>query len=158
MGKTKKHQDWKLKKHEYTVEQVVGRLVEMFHERIVAMNLPSDEPSSLLGVLVCGYSAGCDHAEAYQVTLGPGDPVIEQVASTGDFGWVAFAQAEATNRLFYGSNPGLKARLQELVPEESHDALDEALQEQIRQPVFPAMPFPDAIALAKIGSVKISDV
>ncbi|MFT3662549.1 MAG: hypothetical protein QM809_14575 [Gordonia sp. (in: high G+C Gram-positive bacteria)] len=149
MGKTKKYDDWKLKKHKYTVEQVVDRLVDMFHERIGKMDLPADDPNSVLGVLVCGYSAGCDHAEAYQVMLGPGEPSIEKVAATGDFGWIAFAQAVATNRLFYGIDPILMARIEKLVPEDRHEELAEALKEQFRQPVFRAMPFPDAIALAK---------
>lgn len=149
MGKTKEFEDWKLAKHDYTVEDVVNRLVEMFNERIVAMDLPSDNPNSVLGVLVCGYSAGCNHAEAYQVLLGGGEPVIEKVAGTEDFGWVAFAQAEAANRLFFGIDPMLKARLHEIVPADRHEALAEALQEQYKDPVFRAMPFPDAIALAK---------
>lgn len=149
MGKTPRYKDWKLKPKSYTVEQVVNRLVEMFHERIVAMDLPSDNPNSTLGVLVCGYSAGCDHAEAYQVLLNAGEPKIDQVAATDAFGWSAFAQTEAVGRLFHGYSPNLIEALHKLVPQESHEELSEALKGEVRDPVLRAMPFPDAIALAK---------
>jgi len=149
MGKAADYEEWKLNPSAYTVNQVVDRVVEMFHPRIVDMNLPSENPNSTLGVLVCGYSAGCDHAEAYQVLLNSGEPKIDQLATMDAFGWLAFAQADAVNRLFYGYDAHLLEALKKLVPEDAHDQLAETLRAQAREPVLPPMPFPDAIALAK---------
>lgn len=151
MGEDPDHPDWALGE-DYTVEAVAERMVEMFHDELFVTEYPPGTPApSPLGLLVAGYSSGEKQAEAWQITIGdaaqPPQPV--QTIDIPAYGWIAFAQPEATERLFYGIDPALRDALQSVIdPAVWSGQVLPLLQSSQRQPVIPAMPFGDAISLA----------
>lgn len=149
MGLEHDGEDWTLDPADYKMEDVAKRTAAFLQKNLRACY---DEPaSSSLGMLVAGYSAGAKQAETWKFFIqDPNEdpvPVIE--ASEDASGWQCYAQPGAAERLFRGWEFSLARELFEVVPQEHHEAVREVLVGQARQPVIPAMPFPDAIALAK---------
>lgn len=153
MGKDDAYSDWDLDAGSYTVESVAERVIEMFYDELFITQYGSDPQPQVgaLGFLVAGYSAGVKQPEAWLVHVdGSGVRPVPSLAASYDVaGWVAFAQPEASNRLFNGFDPNLGVALEaELEP--SQWAKAEGVMSGFRRtPVEPAMPFADAIALAK---------
>ena len=103
-------------------------------------------------MLVAGYSANASQSEAWLLLLdGKADnpPPPMEAASHDAAGWIAYAQPRAADRLFKGFDLELLNALTQALPEEHHETVRNVLQEQVLQPVFAPMPFPDAIALAR---------
>jgi hypothetical protein len=150
MGKVPEYLDWKLG-DEYTIEQVAQRLVEMFHAELYAPESSGNDSPPVLGMFVAGYSAHARQAEGWLVTLDSATTApLPQLAIPFDAaGWIAYAQPEATTRLFNGFDPQLLQQLAQSLPPESQGGLQEAADAAKRMPVVPAMPFMDAISLAK---------
>src|SRR5690606_31354618 len=72
-----------------------------------------------------------------------------QFMGPDDYGWMTFAQPEATERLFHGIDPDLLGGLMQVIPQDLWD--DKVLPmvvEAQRNPVVPGMPLADAISLA----------
>ncbi len=134
----------------YTVREVAERASAMLQERI---NLLEDGgQGGELGLLVAGYGSGSDKSEAWLLVLenkqdDPPAPVC--VAEPDAFGWIAYAQPIATQRLFNGIDPIMHGQLLQVLPEEHHEVVKDVLDAHQMQPAVPAMPFPDAIGLAK---------
>ena len=156
MGLEPDYDGWKLDEDSHTVKGVAERLAELFHEGLAEVNeklvaAGQDElPDSCLGMLVAGYSAGEAQAEAWLLVLdGKADdpPSPTLVAEPNQAGWLAYGQPNALYRLFYGYDQDLLTGLQGLLP--AHLPVEKLLQDQMRSPIFEAMPFPDAIALAR---------
>jgi hypothetical protein len=148
MGKDPAHPDWALV-DDFTVEDVANRMVELIYDEIIT----TVGLASPLGFLVGGYSDKAAQAEAWLVPFD--DPRTRpqpvQVAAPDTAGWVAFAQPEATVRLTAGYDP---AALDLLVQAGLLDAARvpdavAALKVLDRQVALPAMPFADAIGLAR---------
>lgn len=142
--------DWKLDKHNYSIEQVARRLAEMFHDLLGehAEHLPKN----CLGMMVAGYSANASQPEAWVLTLdGKGDaaPQPQLVAGSDAVGYIAYAQPRAADRLFRGFDDQLVTAVKSAVPTEHHQSIDDALVAQALTPVIAPMPFPDAIDFAK---------
>jgi hypothetical protein len=152
MGQDPEHADWELP-DDWTVKQVAERVVEMFYDELFLTEFPdeADPPVSPLGLLVAGYSTGERQAEAWQLTLLKANdrPTLVQTVTIADYGWMSFAQPEATERLFYGIDPSLYSQLKSTLDGQAWASIEPILQSAWRMPVASAMPFPDAIDLAK---------
>ncbi|WP_114719182.1 hypothetical protein [Rhodococcus sp. AG1013] len=149
MGEDPRYPDWKLDSGNYTVEKVASMTAQMLHDRLCRHF--QEQPASPVGMLVAGYSSDNSHPEAWVFYVQGLDtpPAPELVADAESSGWLAYAQPSATDRLFKGYDSRLLAELLEALPEEHHAAVITTVRNQAQQPVMPAMPFPDAIALAK---------
>lgn len=150
MGKDPGHLDWKLTEG-YTVQDVANRLVEMFYDELWVSNFPdvSGQPPAL-GMLVSGYSGNSAHGEAWEIVIdGSGRPVPELIIGENSFGWKAFAQPQATDRLFGGIDPDLAGQLHAALGPD-YQKISHLIAAAARQPAQPAMPFGDAIALAQV--------
>lgn len=150
MGQEAEFDDWELDKGSYTVEGVAKRVAEIFHTKL--SEAPGVLPENCLGLLVCGYSGNASQSEAWVLFLDgnaedPPAPIL--VASPDDVGWLAWGQPQALHRLFHGHDGALRKALIDELPKSQHKALEAVLGAQGLQPVFAAMPFPDAIELAK---------
>lgn len=141
--------DWKLE-HDYTVEAVAERLVEMMFDELYAPLYAGQTPGSL-GFLVAGYSGHAEHCEAWLVILDDPAvrPVPQLVAADDNSGWVAYAQPAAAQRLFNGYDENLMAAIGPLVPAAQKPALTAACDSAQRLAVVGSMPFQDAINFAK---------
>jgi len=148
MGRDPDYLDWVLE-DTYTIEGVATRLTEMFHD-LFATEF-QQPPPSILGMLVVGYSSGSKQSEVWLVTLEDPAvrPVPQLVAGVDQAGWQAYAQPEATLRLFEGFDPALPGIVARLHGDDERSKLQEVLSLLHREPAQPSMPFPDAIALAK---------
>ena len=142
--------DWKLDKHNYSIEQVARQLAEMFHELL--SEYADQLPERCLGMLVAGYSAGASQPEAWLLTLDGKDnapPEPQLIAGSDAVGYIAYAQPRAADRLFRGFDDQLVMAVKSAVPAEHHQSIDDALVDQALTPVIAPMPFPDAIDFAK---------
>lgn len=149
MGRDPGHADWELK-DDYTVEGVAERVAEMFCEH--QHQTGDTDWGGQLGYVVAGYSAGSDQPEVWKLEFQgacdkPPQPTLEQ--STDQHGYRAYAQPFAVERLFQGYDQRLRETLRQAVPAAQHPVLDAMLQDHHQAPVHVAMPFPDAIGLAK---------
>ena len=153
MGHDSAHR-WKLGGN-YTIEAVANRLIDMVYDELYEPTLRGQAVGSehILGFLVAGYSAGESDSEAWLVQLE--DPAVRPTpvlqAPRHESGWMTFAQPEATSRLFKGHDPNiLDALTLDLTPAELAKVkvvLDRGDME--RTPMIAAMPFADAISLAR---------
>ncbi|QRE79174.1 hypothetical protein F1734_02130 [Rhodococcus ruber] len=149
MGRSSHYPDWELNLGSYTIKEIAERASEMF--AIAAADAGMTEYQGELGYLVCGISSDCDQAEAWLLRF-QGDtlqPEPERVLSDGEYGFRAYAQPSAVNRLFNGYDDRLRAILMQAVGPENTTALEGILAQQHLDPVQPGMPIPDAISLAR---------
>lgn len=150
MGRDASRPEWSLSEDSYTVEQVAGLAAKMFCESMKQTGETS-WPGQL-GYLIAGFSATCDQPEAWLLEF-EGDvsvpPVPRLVAATDRWGYEAYAQPDAVDRLFRGYDQSLLAQLLQITPSAHHADMITLLNGHHRVPLTPAMPFPDAIALAK---------
>jgi hypothetical protein len=151
MGHDARHADWALDHDAYTVEEVANRLAELVFDELDARSAVS--PSSPLGLLVAGYSAGERASEAWLIegnTTGV-VPVASMQAGKDAAGWFAYAQGEAVARLIKGFDPRVVSVLSaELDNTTFHNVMNKisglGLEEMF---AVPPMPFADAIKLAQ---------
>lgn len=151
MGNDSAHKDWSLDGRKYTVQAVAERLVDMFYDELWMANFPdpANQPGAL-GMLVAGYSADSPHGEAWEVVIdGSGRPTPQLLIGQDAFGWKAFAQPQATERLFSGIDPDLVRALQQELGADFQKIVPH-LQAAARQPAQAPMPFGDAISLAQV--------
>jgi hypothetical protein len=149
MGRDPTHQGWELNET-YTIESVAERVSEMFCESLQQTGL-SSWPGQL-GYLVAGYSSGSDQPEVWKLEFQGSckeSPTPTPEQSTGQYGYRAYAQPDAIDRLFQGYDEQLKGALLQAADPASRGALEALLQQQHQMPLHVAMPFPDAIALAR---------
>lgn len=149
MGRDEDHQDWQLDEN-YTIEEVANRVAEMFCDLMQQTGLAS-WPGQL-GYLVAGYSSGSDQPEVWKLEFQgtckkPPTPTLEQ--STDQYGYRAYAQPDAVDRIFKGYDQQLKAKILAATDPASQPAAEALLEQSHQMPVHVAMPLPDAIALAK---------
>jgi hypothetical protein len=149
MGRDAAHQDWELDDN-YTIEGVAIRVSEMFCQSLQQTGLNS-WPGQL-GYLVAGYSSGADQPEVWKLEFQgncaqPPAPLLEQ--STDQYGYRAYAQPDAVERLFQGYDQQLKGALLQATDPANHATVEALLQQHHQTPVHVGMPLPDAIALAK---------
>jgi hypothetical protein len=149
MGRDPDHEDWELDDN-YTIENVAMRVAEMFCEH--QQQTGQTTWQGQLGYIVAGYSAGSDQPEVWKLEFqgacaSPPTPTLEQ--STGQHGFRAYAQPDAVDRLFDGYDKQLKGALLAAIDSANHPDLIQLLENHHKAPVHVAMPFPDAIALAK---------
>ncbi len=133
----------------YTVEEVAHKTRDWFHDLFAAdFDGPAPAP---LGLLVTGYSAGSKDSEGWLISLRDSNvkPEPQQVIRPDESGYIAYAQPEASDRLFGGIDRSLAAKLLALVPPERRNEAIGLVEEYERSAVLAAMPFPDAIAFAK---------
>jgi hypothetical protein len=141
----------------FTVEDVAGRTSRAFAQAASDAGIKKLEGE--LGYLVVGISSDRAQAEAwllrfYDKTL---EPTPEQVISDNDYGFRAYAQPEAVNRLFNGYDDALAEMLviagtqqgKGMTRQQAEQQIGAALAQFRRDPVPPGMPLPDAIALAR---------
>lgn len=154
MGADSTHADWALQ-DDYTIRGVAERLRDFMFDELYAPQVSSgQQPPSFLGLLVAGYQE--DPGQGYHSeiwTLGIEDPTtrpMPQLEAGGvQVGWVTYAIQQAVMRLFNGFDPDLPAALHGVTDPGEHVAINQVLDSFRRQPVPPAMPFADAIALAR---------
>ncbi|OIN77969.1 hypothetical protein [Mycobacterium malmoense] len=149
MGRDPLNPHWELDEN-YTIEGVANRVADMFCQALKQTGITS-WPGQL-GYLVAGYSAGSDQPEVWKLEFQgscskPPDPKLEQ--STDQYGYRAYAQPDAIDRLFQGYDGRLKGALLAVTDPANHSAVEALLQQQHRMPLHVAMPLPDAIGLAK---------
>jgi hypothetical protein len=153
MGGDEDHLDWKLEDDTWTIESITERLVEMFYDELFLTEFPDAQhpPPGPLGMLVVGYSPGQRQAEGWQVFIETpiARPVPKQIIDIPGYGWVAFAQPEATERLFYGIDQVLVRQIEAAVDAAAWTAIQPLLLSAQRSPVLSSMPFADAIGLAR---------
>lgn len=155
MGDDPDFPDWKLG-DTWTVEDIASRVVELFYDDLFKTEFPDPNqplPAGLeLGLLVVGYSSGERQSEAWQVTITSASaaPTPVKIIDIPEHGWIAFAQPEATPRLFTGIDPVLAQQIQATVDPAEWAKIAPLIQQQQRQPAPPMMPFADAIGLARL--------
>ncbi len=140
--------DWELDADDYTIEAVADRLAEfigpMFDNE---ESFRGGNPPGPLGFLVAGYSSGSHRAEARRIEFRHQEsPQVWEFAGEDDFGWAAFAQPSATERLFNGIEDQL---VDDLAGDLAPVRIDILKQKYLRQPAVPAMPFADTLDLAR---------
>lgn len=152
MGRDGAHSDWELD-DSFTVQAVGERLIDMVWGELYSHEFAGQSPAPLLGFVVAGYSAGSMQAEAWMVQMDdPGTrPSLDLAAGQDVSGWMAYAQPEAAFRLLKGFDPQLMAVLSQHLGPTELAQVDAVLASQIleRPVVIPAMPFADALGLAK---------
>lgn len=156
-GKAKDYEDWKLKRHDYTMQEVVDRFKEFFwdehYEPFATAAKARGEDTPLLGLIVGGYGADEDQPELYEFQLTPAGcagptPVLED--DTGASWW---AQGEAIYRLLKGVSgftPQALLNLGHAADEAAAIKMAEDVAGQVNvQIVAAAMPIQDAVDLAE---------
>jgi hypothetical protein len=151
MGKDPDHPNWEIQAN-YTVESVVDRMVDLLHDELYSVAFAQQQaPFPELGMMVVGYSHGERQAEGWTVVFK--DPATRPIASLtiarDQVGWVANAQTQATHRLFNGYEESFKASLMALIPQPQQQLAEQIFSSAVRQPAQPAMPFADALSLAR---------
>ena len=158
MGDDPEFADWALNPATYTVQEVAERLSALFHEGLVTVNQELQAagldrlPAQCLGMLVAGFSAQAKQSEAWLIFLDGltnEPPVPTQAAKPDDVGWLAWGYPHALHRLFFGADNELAAGLEAVLPQEHHAPVRDVIQRQQKTPVVAAMPFADAIELAR---------
>ncbi|AKP56671.1 hypothetical protein [Mycobacteroides abscessus] len=149
MGKDPAYGEWELEPTTYDVEGASRRVVGALHELMARSEM--DFAENPLGIVFAGFSATQAKGEAWgAIVTGNGDePELSPVAGPSTVGWLAFAQQDATQRLFRGYDDRLYREILEAVPEESREAVEKIFAQQVVWPLASAMPFADAIQLAK---------
>ena len=151
MGQDQNYAGWGLT-DSYTVEEIASRLVEHIHPLYAADHMQNPAPP-FMGFLVAGYSSGQPQAEAWRVEMA--SPALTPVpvldAGQDSAGWIAYAQPEATVRLFRGLDPQLADELRSVLDDPAWARVEAVLSDPQfnRMPAQAAMPLGDAIALAK---------
>ncbi|KAA0096687.1 hypothetical protein CIW49_18630 [Mycolicibacterium sp. P1-18] len=156
-GKSSAHEDWKLKRGEYTMQQVVDRFKEFFwdehYKPFSDAAAANGEDTPLLGLIVGGYGADEDQPELFEFQLTPQGcngplPVLQD--DTGASWW---AQGEAITRLLKGVSgftPQALLNLSLATDEAAAISMAEDIAGQVNvQIVSPAMPIQDAVDLAE---------
>lgn len=155
MGRDPSYAEGPLDLDSFTVEDVAQRASRMFAQAARDANLTAF-PSEL-GYLVVGISSSCDQAEAWLLKFSGTtlDPTPQQVLSDSEYGFRAYAQPGAVNRLFNGYDDTLAEMLVTAAVQQGTDRhqaemwVDAALAAFRLDPVQPGMPLPDAIHLAR---------
>lgn len=154
MGRDPNYMDGPLDLDNFTVEDVAQRASRMFAQAARDANLTAF-PSEL-GFLVAGISSSCDQAEAWLLKFSGTtfEPVPQQELSDSEYGFRAYAQPEAINRLFNGYDDNIAEMLVTSIQQgsdrqQAEAVVDEALTRFKLDPVQPGMPLPDAIHLAR---------
>jgi hypothetical protein len=155
MGKDEANPTWEVDEASYTIEGIADRYIEMFHGEVYSTTIgpnvtPGDE-GPVLGMLIVGFSANETQPEAWEVVIKDphGAPTATRLMGQDDYGWMTFAQPEATERLFYGVDPATFAALKASLPADvwNNTVMPLVVQAQ-RNPVVPGMPLADTIELA----------
>ncbi|MFN6544747.1 hypothetical protein [Mycolicibacterium nivoides] len=156
-GKASGYEGWKLKRGEYTMQEVVDKFKEFFwdeHYKPFADSAKArGEDTPLLGLIVGGYGADEDQPELFEFQLTPAGcagptPVLEH--DTGASWW---AQGEAITRMLKGVSgftPQALLNLNVVANEAAAIKLADDIASQVNvQIVAPAMPIQDAVDLAE---------
>lgn len=160
MGDSPAHPAWEVDDESYTIEEVVGRAIELFHTELYAPTFSVEGPDEhgnypTLGLLIAGYSSGSQQAEVWKIEIDTPDsaPTPVEEFSSRDSGWAAFGQPGALMRLFHGVDPFLAGYLASAATvkpiNEQTAPLEQVLTAIYEQPAVPPMPFQDAINLAQ---------
>lgn len=139
----------------FAVKDVADRASRMFGQ--AAKDAGWKEFPAELGYLVVGISSSCDQAEAWLLEFSGKTltPKPQQVLKDIDYGFRAYAQPDAVNRLFNGYDDRLRETLitagtaQGTGRSQAEQQVDAALTSFKLDPVQPGMPLPDAIELAR---------
>jgi len=156
-GKSLDHKDWKLKRHSYSMDEVVSRFKEFFYDEhykpFIENGGVQNDTAGLLGFLIAGYGANQDQPEAYCLGFSPDgctDALPVLADQTGASWW---GEPEAITRLLRGVSgyvPAAFINLKISIDEDSAIALAQEVANQVNaQLVAPAMPIQDAIDLAE---------
>lgn len=152
MGQDPSFHDWDLDAG-FTVQSVGDRLIDMVWGELYSNEFAGQATAPLLGFLVAGYSSGSVKSEAWVVQMDDPSarPTLEQAAGPDESGWMVYAQPEAAVRLLRGFDPQILDVLRPHLTPAELAKVQTVLASQIldRQVVNPAMPFADALALAK---------
>ncbi len=153
MGNDPDHLSWSLNPESYTIEEVAQRYVEMFHGELYSASFSQNGGAPPeLGMLIAGYSSGEKQAEAWQVLIADPStpPVPECLIGVPGYGFQAFAQPDATERLFQGIDSGLREAIKSSVGEPIwSNNIEPLLAQAGRLPLAAPMPIADAIEFAK---------
>ncbi|WP_445168244.1 hypothetical protein ACTXG7_02295 [Mycolicibacterium sp. Dal123E01] len=157
MGRDPKFSKDELDLTDFTVEDVAKRASKMFAQ--AAKDAGWQAFPSELGYLVVGISSNCDQAEAWLLEFSGTtlEPKPRQVLTDVDYGFRAYAQPDAVNRLFNGYDDYLREMLiasgmqqtQGLDRAAAEQQIDAVLSNFRLDPVQPGMPLPDAVELAR---------
>lgn len=153
MGKDPAYSDWKLDPESYTLAGVMDRVVEMLYDELYVTHFAGAPagPGSSLGFLVAGYSATEKQPEVWKLVISDAGvrptPVLEAAKDVS--GWSSYAQPEATERLFDGYDIQLASGLEQVLTSDQFALAQGVLASRARQPALAAMPFVDAIQLAR---------
>ncbi|WP_428343173.1 hypothetical protein [Mycobacterium sp.] len=139
----------------YNIEDIAQRASRMFAQAARGSGL-SKWPNEL-GYLVAGMSSDSAQAEAWLLRFAGKElePEPEQVLTENQYGFRAYAQPEAVNRLFNGYDDRLAdmfitAGIQGgATPDAAKAQVETTLGAFHLDPVQEGMPLPDAIALAR---------
>jgi hypothetical protein len=143
----------------FTVQDVAERASRLFAQAATdaGMSQWPGKPNGL-GYIVAGMSTGFDQAEVWLLEFEglPLDPVPQAVFKPNNFGYKAYAQPQAVDRLFSGYDDRLRnALIQNEInagkaADDAEQAIDTFLNPLRMDPVEASgMPLPDAIGLAR---------
>lgn len=138
----------------YTVEDVAKRFAKMLYEDVylkVHEFTPDADAPETPGLLVAGYDGNRTSAEAWvlQPTTKAAPLVPERIIGSDQAGWIAFAQDEASHRLFHGYDSDLRNKIVAALPPAEWSKIEGFFDEALRLAVMPSMPFADAINFAR---------
>jgi hypothetical protein len=149
------HDDYKLDKAHYTIEEVAIKLRRFIYEdnyvAAFAALPPAQKPA--LGFFVAGYSAGAPLADEYSVIIEQGNcGPPQRLHQTEESGISWAGMGEPLNRLMLGWGTALPQVLQQNlgVPPQQVPAAMQVIQQVLSVPfALAAMPLKDAIELAE---------
>lgn len=155
MGRDPGYAEGALDIDDFTVEDVAWRASRMFGQ--AARDAGYQSFPAELGYLVVGIPSVSDQAEAWLLKFSGQtlEPTPEQVLTSQQYGWRAYAQPGPVNRLFNGYDDMLKKQLitgvvaQGTTQDEAEKQAEEFLAPFRLDPVQAGMPLPDAIHLAR---------
>lgn len=156
-GKSKDFADWRLKRGEYTMQDVVDRFKEFFwdehYEPYAAAAQARGEDTPLLGLVVGGYGADEDQPELFEFQLTPAGCAGPTPVLKDDTGASWWAQGEAIYRLLKGissATPQALLNLNLAADDAAAIKMAEDIAGQVNaQIVSAAMPIQDAVDLAE---------
>jgi hypothetical protein len=140
----------------FTVQDVAERASRMFAQ--AAQDAGMSQWPQGLGYIVTGMSSGCDQAEVWLLAFEGAtlEPAPIEVSKVNVFGYKAYAQPQAVDRLFNGYDDRLRDALiqREIAtgktPDDAEQAVSAFLKPLLMDPVeCSGMPLPDAIRLAR---------
>jgi len=151
MGFDKTHQDWKIDKESYKMEDVAKAVKTFFYDEQYKKFYTDPKVQPVLGFIIAGYSTNEELAEEWRIFISNGNcegPTLLRPKEISGIAWDG--QPELLYRIIKGHGTGLQVVLENLgTPKNQIPTVIQNIESQLEVPLHhPAMPIQDAIDLA----------